>query len=77
MKKTPNPEQVLAIFADMPCTNRETAAEKAAAHAWMEKERARRPTKARARFLQEVETMLENVRQERKKTAGARRTKKP
>jgi hypothetical protein len=28
-------------MAGMPCTNRETAAEKAAAHKWMEKERAR------------------------------------
>ena len=75
MKKTPNPEQALAVFKDMPCTNRETAAEKAAAHAWMEKERARRPTKARARHLQAIEKMLENLKQERKKAAAARRTK--
>jgi hypothetical protein len=38
----PDPDRILAVFAGMPCTNRETAAEKAAAHEWMEKERARR-----------------------------------
>jgi hypothetical protein len=68
----PDPERVFAVFADMPCTNRETAAEKAAAHAWMEKERARRPTKARAQFLQAVEKMLESLRQERKQARRRR-----
>jgi hypothetical protein len=38
----PDLERLIAVFADMPCTNRETAAEKAAAHEWMEKECARR-----------------------------------
>lgn len=35
-------EVLTKAMAGMPCTNRETAAEKAAAHAWMEKERQRR-----------------------------------
>jgi acyl-CoA reductase-like NAD-dependent aldehyde dehydrogenase len=68
-------EQLGAIFAGCPCTNRETAAEKAAAHAWMDKQRARRPTRARAKFLREVEKMIEDRRRERKK-AAVRRTKK-
>lgn len=42
MKETPDLERLTTVFAGMPCTNRETAAEKAAAHEWMEKERARR-----------------------------------
>lgn len=34
-------EKVLAqVFSGMPCTNRETAAEKAVARKWMEKRRA-------------------------------------
>jgi hypothetical protein len=72
VRKTDLPGRLLAIFVDMPCTNRETAAEKAAAHAWMEKERARRPTQARIRYLQAVEKMLENLRQERKKAPKKR-----
>ena len=35
-------EVLTKALAGMPCTNRETAAEKAAAHEWMEKERRRR-----------------------------------
>jgi len=60
-------KELAAVFKDMPCTNRETAAEKAAAHAWMEKERARPLTKRRARFLQKVEKMREELRQRRKR----------
>jgi hypothetical protein len=73
MKELPDLDRMLAVLKDMPCTNRETAAEKAAAHEWMDKERACRPTKARARHLQAVEKLLENLRQERKQTAAARR----
>ena len=65
MRKVTSLEDVAVFLGGAPCTNRETAAEKAAAHAWMAKERARRPTKARARFLQTAGKMLEDLRRER------------
>ena len=68
MEKVLTLESLAKFMAGMPCTNRETAAEKAAAHAWMEKERARRPTRARARFLREVEKMHEDLKREREKS---------
>lgn len=34
-------EVLTEAFAGMPCTNRETAAEKAAAHEWLKKRNAR------------------------------------
>jgi len=40
-----NLTKLFGIFSGMPLTNRETAAEKAAAHKWLEKERARRKAK--------------------------------
>ena len=53
------------ILAGMPCTNRETAAEKAAAHEWLKKEIAGRRTK----HLQ----IAEKFRQERETAAVVKR----
>jgi hypothetical protein len=75
MKEIPDLERLIAVFADMPCTNRETAAEKAAAHAWMEKERCSAAGIRRRNWHLQV---LEKFRQEREreKTAAVRRKKR-
>lgn len=54
----------LRLLGQMPCANRETAAEKAAAHEWMEKERrSAAGVRLRKRQLQ----ILEKFRREREK----------
>jgi hypothetical protein len=54
----------LRLLGRMPCANRETAQEKAAAHEWMERERqSAAGVRRRNRQLQ----ILENFRREREK----------
>lgn len=59
-------KRLIQVFRDMPCTNRETAAEKAAAHEWMEKQRrSASGVRRRKRQLQ----ILEKFRRAREKRA--------
>jgi hypothetical protein len=75
MKEMPDLERLIAVFADMPCTNRETAAEKADAHACMEKERRSAAGIRRRNWHLQV---LERFRREREreKTAGRQARRK-